>query len=110
MELENIVYTKGKSSNYFVMTPTKRSLIKAGASATQMSAKDVNQEVLESLVRKVASFPFKGKPAVLEALGKDAGGVENVGFADKGPVLFDFSKTRRKEQCLTCVTPPAPAE
>lgn len=111
MELENIVYTKGKVSNYFVMTPTKRSLVKAGvlpaaASPSHVSNKDVNQETLERLVRAVAGFPFKGRPSVLEALGKDAGGAPNVTFADRGPRLFDFSKTRRMEQGLKFVAPP----
>ena len=52
------VYTKGCLSHYFVMTPTRKSLVNAGV--LEASGNNVaDKQALEHLARSVAAFRFK---------------------------------------------------
>jgi len=113
-ELENIVYVKGHSSHYFVMTPTLRSLLQTGVvkerSRDNVLARDnIDQGALERFVRSVAAFTLRGEASVLHTLEKDLGG-KTPGFADAGPRVFDFSKTRRMATGLAFKAPPTETE
>jgi hypothetical protein len=109
VELENIVYTKAKLSHYFVMTPTRRCLIKTGVvrdpSYKPVLARDnIDAEALDTLVRKVAGFHFKDNKPTLTEVAADAG--LRLLYADKGPQLFDFSGLRRVSEGLVFCDPP----
>jgi hypothetical protein len=112
-ELENIVYTKGHESHYFVMTPTHKSLVDAGVVIDKsckplLQRGNIDNAKLDVFVRKVAAFQFKtSEPAVLAAVEADLAGKGPVSYADSGPRLFDFSKMRRHLDGLTFVRPPA---
>lgn len=114
-ELENIVYTKGHESHYFVMTPTHKSLVDAGviidkSCKPMLERGNIDNGKLDVFVRKIASFQFKtSEPPVLGAALADLGGKGQVAYADSGPRLFDFSKMRRHVDGLTFVRPPANA-
>merc|ERR1712048_301387 len=98
VELENIVYTKSKLSHYFVMTPTRKSLITSGviidgAKTPLLSSSNINEPALDAFVRRVVAFRFKSDEPSLNEVAADCG--KNLLYADHGPQLFDFSKLRR---------------
>lgn len=104
-DLENIVYTKGDKSHYFVMTPSRRSLVDAGVirdalAKPLMARENICHEALDALVRRVVAFRIKpGETPLAEV----AGGVDALTYADHGPQLFDFSKLRRASEGLVFV-------
>lgn len=109
-DLENIVYTKSKLSHYFVMTPTRKCLIKAGvvcdeAYKPMLARENVDMDALDKFARQIIGFRFKAnEPSLVEAA-KDAG-VDKLEYADRGPQLFDFSKLRRASEGLLFCDPP----
>eukprot|EP00927_Polykrikos_kofoidii_P008107 TRINITY_DN13357_c0_g1_i1.p1 TRINITY_DN13357_c0_g1~~TRINITY_DN13357_c0_g1_i1.p1 ORF type:complete len:933 (+),score=117.58 TRINITY_DN13357_c0_g1_i1:99-2897(+) len=127
-ELENIVYTKGCKSHYFVMTPTRRCLVNTGVVRDEsmkplLGRENVDVSRLDSLVHSIMSFPLKkGQQTFLEAALVDgAGEVDKddlararngeassirLPYADKGPQLFDFSRLRRASEGLVFVDQP----
>lgn len=110
-DLENIVYTKGHESHYFVMTPTHGCLVEAGviidkSRKPMLSRGNIDTAKLDAFVRKVANYQFKAdEPAVLAAVVADCVGEPVVRYADGGPRLFDFSKMRRHSEGITFVRP-----
>merc|ERR1711865_139449 len=66
-----------------------------------MGEKSKMSGVLEAIGKSAGGL------GILEALGKDKGSMYSVGFADRGPMLFDFSTTRRLEESILFVQPPA---
>jgi len=111
-DLENIVYTKSHLSHYFVMTPTHKSLVEAGVIIDRgykpmLAGENIDVGKLDLFVRKVCSYPYRnGQPPVLLAAQQDAHSQE-VGYADRGPRLFDFSRMRRQAEGVTFVPPPS---
>mmetsp|Transcript_76676 Transcript_76676/g.248171 ORF Transcript_76676/g.248171 Transcript_76676/m.248171 type:complete len:935 (+) Transcript_76676:45-2849(+) len=119
-ELENIVFTKSKGSYYFVMTPTRRCLAQCGvlrdpAHKPLIARENVDRAALEAFCRRVVGFRLKeGEPtlqevadeAVAEGAPAGAEGCGGLGFADRGPQLFDFSKLRRAAEGLAFLEPP----
>jgi len=115
-ELENVVYTKSKASHYFVMTPTRRCLVRCGAlrdgqHKPLLSKENVDRQALNAFVRRVVSFKFKdSEPTLQEAAADGTGdgeGSPDLAFADSGPQLFDFSKLRRASSGLVFLPSPA---
>lgn len=107
LDLENIVYTKSRSSHYFVMTPTRRSLVRCGvlrdgSHRPLLAEKNVDRTALDAVIRKVIAFRFKEKEPTLAEVSD-----EPMAYADAGPQLFDFSKLRRAASNLKFVEPPA---
>lgn len=106
-ELENIVCVKGHIAKYMVMTPTRRSLVKAGVIVDPsrkpvLARENLDMRVLEEMVKKVAAYEFKkGSPLVLDEKGGDT-----AAWADRGPRLFDFSKMRRSADGMVFLAPP----
>eukprot|EP00929_Paragymnodinium_shiwhaense_P086521 TRINITY_DN4701_c0_g1_i1.p1 TRINITY_DN4701_c0_g1~~TRINITY_DN4701_c0_g1_i1.p1 ORF type:complete len:874 (-),score=182.43 TRINITY_DN4701_c0_g1_i1:216-2837(-) len=124
-DLENIVYTKGSTAHYMVMTPTAKCLLQAGvlkedSSSPLVCKANVDNDQLDAFVRKVADFKFKREdPAILSALSEDlkpgASQTRSQGpaYADAGPRIFDFSKARRATCAMRFLAPPGngkPAE
>jgi len=110
-ELENIVFTKSKASYYFVMTPTRRCLVKCGvlrdASHKPLLAREnLDRKALAAFCRRVVAFRFKDGEPTLQQVAD--GAREKLEFADRGPQLFDFSKLRRASEGLVFLEPPAP--
>eukprot|EP00929_Paragymnodinium_shiwhaense_P036799 TRINITY_DN19689_c0_g1_i1.p1 TRINITY_DN19689_c0_g1~~TRINITY_DN19689_c0_g1_i1.p1 ORF type:complete len:761 (+),score=187.87 TRINITY_DN19689_c0_g1_i1:80-2362(+) len=118
-DLENIVYTKAKNSHYFVMTPTRKSLIEAGvvhdaAHKPLLARENQDPVALEAMVRSIAAFKFKPNEPTLaetaakvaEVAGGDATVASTLKFADRGPQLFDFSKLHRSNEGLVFCEPP----
>eukprot|EP00927_Polykrikos_kofoidii_P019629 TRINITY_DN19203_c0_g1_i1.p1 TRINITY_DN19203_c0_g1~~TRINITY_DN19203_c0_g1_i1.p1 ORF type:complete len:899 (-),score=105.34 TRINITY_DN19203_c0_g1_i1:126-2456(-) len=112
-ELENIVYTKGSESHYFVMTPTAKCLIKVGAvidgsRKPLLSSENTDRSKLEAFVRRVAAYPFKrGQPTVATAShDRRCETFTPPQFADSGPTIFDFSTTRRFAEGVAFANPP----
>jgi len=108
-ELENIVYTKSTGSHYFVTTPTRRSLHSTGvlrdlAQKPLLSQTNVDKAALDTFIRSVVSFPFKGDQVPLSQALSDS-----MQYADKGPQLFDFSKLRRASSGIVFASPPGQA-
>mmetsp|Transcript_100650 Transcript_100650/g.270430 ORF Transcript_100650/g.270430 Transcript_100650/m.270430 type:complete len:787 (-) Transcript_100650:79-2439(-) len=103
LALENIVCYIASQTHYFVMTPTRKSLVSAGiVSADAPDGKllaSLNQARLAEVVREVAAFRWRTEdPAMpLEALDRPVG----------PPALFDFSKTRRASAGLRVLEAPS---
>jgi len=91
VSLENIVCYIGPQTHYFVMTPSRRSLIKLGIVSGAAPEGDLlstlDQAALTKAARAVAAFPWKPEEKLLQDLTLD----NPVGQAS----LFDFSQTRR---------------
>eukprot|EP00929_Paragymnodinium_shiwhaense_P042660 TRINITY_DN22041_c0_g2_i2.p1 TRINITY_DN22041_c0_g2~~TRINITY_DN22041_c0_g2_i2.p1 ORF type:complete len:1287 (-),score=292.47 TRINITY_DN22041_c0_g2_i2:194-4054(-) len=108
-DLENFVYTRSKTSHYFVMTPRSRCLVECGV-LRDPSAKpllhpaNVNTAALDRLVRRVVAFRFKEDQDSLEQVAAHC--ETSLSYADAGPRLFDFSKMRRSEDGMAFVSPP----
>jgi len=106
-ELENIVCVKGHIAKYMVMTPTRRSLVKAGVIIDPtrkpvLGRENIDMKRLEDMVRKVSAFRFKkDSPLVLD---EPAGDIAT--WKDRGPRLFDFSKMRRSADGMVFLAPP----
>merc|ERR1712232_1382157 len=109
-ELENFVYVKSKASHYIVMTPTKRCLVDSEILRDPLrglESSNVDVAALDRFVRRVVSFRLRpGQMTLPEA----CGGVEHLGFADRGPQLFDFSKLRRAKEGISFFPPPPSAD
>jgi len=86
-DLENIVYYKGPSHHYVVLTPRKRSLVEAGVlrdgdlTHRLLHQSNVDVDALTSMVKRIASF-FE-LPTELAQV--------------QGVMIFDFSGVRRLE-------------
>jgi len=92
MDLENIVYYKGQSHHYMVMTPTKKSLLRnsvlrEGRPAGQrlLHGSNVDVQRLGCMVQGIAAF--FGLPTEL--------------CSTQGAMIFDFSGIRRLEAAAT---------
>jgi len=110
-ELENIVYTKSHASHYFVMTPTPRCLIKTGVVKDKnckplLARGNIDVDRLDKFVRDVCAFQFKKVQEAAHVAASTDAGVSKPGYADSGPMLFDFSKMRRSAEGITFVFPP----
>lgn len=111
VELQNIVYTKGKNSHYFVMTPSRKCLVEKSvildSSFKPLLAKEnIDKNALDSLVRQVAAFRFKAEEPTLHEVASDSGNSNAVlQYADSGPQLFDFSRLQRMAEGVTFLDP-----
>jgi len=89
--LENIVCYIAAHTHYFVMTPTRKSLVNSGVIKAEAvegeTLGSIDQEALARVARDVAAFKWRPEdPVMPEAtLDQPAG----------APALFDFSRTRR---------------
>lgn len=104
MALENVVCYISQQTHYFVMTPTKRSLIDLGIVSDSSSGNllsTLNKAALTEAVRAVAAFPWKpeDKPLQKETLDRPVG----------PPVLFDFSRQKRAAAGVRFMEGPAVA-
>eukprot|EP00441_Pelagodinium_beii_P037643 CAMPEP_0197630388 /NCGR_PEP_ID=MMETSP1338-20131121/7893_1 /TAXON_ID=43686 ORGANISM="Pelagodinium beii, Strain RCC1491" /NCGR_SAMPLE_ID=MMETSP1338 /ASSEMBLY_ACC=CAM_ASM_000754 /LENGTH=768 /DNA_ID=CAMNT_0043201599 /DNA_START=1 /DNA_END=2304 /DNA_ORIENTATION=+ len=114
VKLENIVYTKSPLTNYFVMTPTRKSLASCGVlkdvTKRPLLGKDnIDKAALDALVRRVVAFKFKKGKDDQPTLAEVAGDPGRLTYVDNGPQLFDFSKLRRASSGLRFVEPAAGA-
>lgn len=102
VELENIVCFVGPHSYYFVMTPTKRSLVKIGVvSGTAPEGEllsTLSQAALAKVARAVAAFPWKPEEKQLQE--------ETLDFPVIPPTLFDFSRPSRAKTPLRVIEGP----
>eukprot|EP00929_Paragymnodinium_shiwhaense_P091060 TRINITY_DN51105_c0_g1_i1.p1 TRINITY_DN51105_c0_g1~~TRINITY_DN51105_c0_g1_i1.p1 ORF type:complete len:895 (-),score=145.48 TRINITY_DN51105_c0_g1_i1:69-2753(-) len=94
LDLENIVYYRGPTSHYVIMTPTKRSLLAAGVllesnprSGSLTGSANVNIQQLSEIVQRVAQF--FGLPTTL--------------CPTQAVMIFDFSGVKRLETAATLV-------
>lgn len=105
VKLENIVCYISSATHYFVMTPTKKSLVESGVfdpdSKDGDMLRSVNGEALSRVVRSIVSYPWKSNDPVLpdEVLDSPA----------TAPMIFDFSKQKRAVDGLRIMeSPPNP--
>eukprot|EP00927_Polykrikos_kofoidii_P082882 TRINITY_DN8356_c0_g1_i1.p1 TRINITY_DN8356_c0_g1~~TRINITY_DN8356_c0_g1_i1.p1 ORF type:complete len:1622 (-),score=251.14 TRINITY_DN8356_c0_g1_i1:169-5001(-) len=108
-DLENVVYTKSKSSHYFVMTPKSRCLADCGvlkdlSHKPLLNPSNVDRDELDKLVRRVVGFRFKQDQAPLAEVAQ--GLSTELEYADAGARLFDFSKMRRSAEGISFLSPP----
>jgi len=93
INLENVVYYKGPTHHYMVMTPTRRSLLDAGVlrdgnvSSRLLHGSNVDISRLSAMVKQVASF-FHLPTELCES---------------QGCMIFDFSGIKRLENPATFV-------
>jgi len=109
VKLENIVFVKSKQTYYSVMTVTRKSLfetniLKDTDAEDLLNPKNIDHDIFDRVVRSVMGCQFvQDAPAVLEALERDNPELCVFGaqlWRDKGPTLFDFSKTCRADAGL----------
>uniref|UniRef100_A0A7S1F3T7 [F-actin]-monooxygenase MICAL1-3-like Rossman domain-containing protein n=1 Tax=Noctiluca scintillans TaxID=2966 RepID=A0A7S1F3T7_NOCSC len=105
VKLENIVCYISSATHYFVMTPTKKSLVDSGVfdpdSRDGDMLRSINGEALSRVVRSIVSYPWKSSDPVLpdEVLDSPA----------TPPMIFDFSKQKRAVDGLRIMeSPPNP--
>lgn len=103
LALENIVYYVAAETHYFVMTPTRKSLVAMGViqdAAEGEALSTLDEAALAGVARKVVAFPWKCEQPALPEKTLDS----PVGTAQ----LFDFSKTRRAASGFRVIgSPPA---
>jgi hypothetical protein len=103
MCLENIVCYIAAQTHYFVMTPTKRSLVDLGVLSGEAADGDLlstlNKAALARAVRDVCAFPWKPEDAPLEE--------QTLNTPVGPPVLFDFSRPRRAATGIRILEGPA---
>jgi len=109
---ENILYTKpykGARSHYFVMTPKMQSLVELqivkDPTAGVSDNSNLDHEKMSKLAKDAISFPWvKGEKSILAHLTDESD--DFPGWADSGPRLFDFSKTKQSEEGMKFIQPP----
>merc|ERR1712061_825539 len=93
INLENVVYYKGQSHHYMVMTPTKRSLLESGVLRSKhapgglLHGSNVDIQQLSSMVKRIAAF--FGLPTEL--------------CESQGVMIFDFNGGERRENPATII-------
>merc|ERR1719277_2431202 len=89
LDLENIVCYISAQTHYFVMTPTRKSLVNIGIvkADAPVTPENIDNERLTEVVRKVVAFRWREEDPVMpeETLASPVG----------APALIDFSNTRR---------------
>lgn len=105
VSLENIVCFIAAQTHYFVMTPTKRSLVELGVLSDTAPDGELlstlDQDALAKVARAVAAFRWKPEDKPLQE--------ETLDLPVGPPSLFDFSRPKRATAGLRVVEGPAVA-